>query len=112
MVKDSLAFIQSTNLITTITFHVTQVKVIMSKMYLQIECTTILVLNQLIHKVTPVIQIKPCEKWGSCHTEGFVFIANYQRNLDLTKGLYFDVYRSSAAEIYRIKYIVVDVDID
>ena len=61
------------------------------------------------------IQIKPCEKWGSCHTEhegGFVFIANYQRNLDLTKGLYLDMYRSSNSEIYRIEYITVNVDID
>ena len=61
------------------------------------------------------IQIKPCEKWGSCHTEheeGFVFIANYQRNLDLTKGLYLDVYRGSAGEVYRIEYVTVDVDMD
>ena len=61
------------------------------------------------------IQIKLCEKWGSCHTEhegGFVFIANYQRNLDLTKGLYLDVYRGSAGEIYRVEYITVDVDMD
>ena len=61
------------------------------------------------------IQIKPCEKWGSCHTEheeGFVFIANYQRTLDLTKGLYLDVYRHSSDEIYRIKYIAVDVNMD
>ena len=61
------------------------------------------------------IQIKPCEKWGSCHTEhegGFVFIVNYQRNLDLTKGLYLEVYRTHAGEIYRIKYITVNVDMD
>ena len=61
------------------------------------------------------IQIKPCEKWGSCHTEhdeGSVSIANYQRNLDLTKGLYFDLYRGNAGEIYRIEYITVDVNMD
>ncbi|XP_065892616.1 uncharacterized protein [Dysidea avara] len=61
------------------------------------------------------IQIKPCEKWGSCHTEhegGFVFIVNYQRNLDLTKGLYLEVYRTHAGEIYRIKYITVNVGMD
>ena len=61
------------------------------------------------------IQIKSCEKWGSCHTEhegGFVFIANYQRNLDLTKGLYLDVYRHGAGEVYRIEYITVDVNMD
>ncbi|XP_065892589.1 uncharacterized protein [Dysidea avara] len=61
------------------------------------------------------IQTKPCEKWGSCHTEhegGFVFIANYQRNLDLNKGLYLDVYRGSAGETYRIEYIAVAVESD
>ena len=58
------------------------------------------------------IQIKPGEKWGSCHTEhaeGFVFIKNYNRNLDLTKGLFLDMYRNNAPEIYRIEYITVDV---
>ena len=61
------------------------------------------------------IQTKPCEKWGSCHMEhdeGFVFIANYQHNLDLTKGMYLDIYRGSAAEIYHIEYITVDVNMD
>jgi len=61
------------------------------------------------------VQIKPCENWGSCHTEdegGFVFIANYQRDLDLTKGLFLDMYRHSPGETYRIKYITVDVDKD
>ena len=56
------------------------------------------------------IQIKPGEKWGSCHTEhaeGFVFIENYQHDLDLTKGLYLDIYRNSRGEIYRIEYITV-----
>ena len=59
------------------------------------------------------IQIKPCEKWGSCHTEhdeGFVFIETYERDLDLTKGLFLDVYRNHAAEVYRIEYITVDVE--
>ena len=41
-----------------------------------------------------------------------MFIANYQRNLDLTKGLYLDVYRSNAGEVYRIEYITVDVNMD
>jgi len=61
------------------------------------------------------IQIKPCENWGSCHTEdegGFVFIANYQRDLDLTKGLFLDMYRDSSPETYHIEYITVDVDKD
>jgi len=61
------------------------------------------------------IQLKPGEKWGSCHTEhdeGFVFITNYQRNLDLTKGLFLDTYRDDAPEIFRIEYITVDAMID
>ena len=61
------------------------------------------------------IQIKPCEKWGSCHTEhdeGYVFIANYQHSLDLTKWLYLDMYRNSPLETYRIEYIAVAVEID
>jgi len=61
------------------------------------------------------IQLKPGENWGSCHTEhaeGFVFIKNYRHNLDLTKGLFLDVYRNDAPEIYRIEYITVDVMID
>ena len=67
--------------------------------------------NQILHKgysSEVKIQTKPCDKWGSCHTEhegGFVFIANYQRNLDLTKGLYLDVYHSDVGEIYCIEYI-------
>ena len=61
------------------------------------------------------IQIKPCENWGTCHTEdynGFVFIANYHRDLDLTKGIFLDMYRHSASETYHIEYITVDVDKD
>ena len=61
------------------------------------------------------IQIKPGEKWGSCHTEhaeGFVFIENYQRELDLTKGLFLDIYRHGGGEIYRIEYITVDVQMN
>ena len=61
------------------------------------------------------IQIKPTEKWGSCHTEhdeGYTNIANYRRLLDLTKGLYLDMYRQGPLEKYRIKYIVVDINLD
>ena len=61
------------------------------------------------------MQIKPTEKWGSCHTEhdeGYVNIQEYQSSLDLTKALYFEVYRGGVAERYQIKYIVVDVDLD
>ena len=61
------------------------------------------------------IQIKPTEKWGSCHSEhdgGYVNIQDYQEFLDLTKALYFEVYHETANEMYCIKYIVVDVDMD
>ena len=61
------------------------------------------------------IQIKPCENWGSCHTEdegGFVFIANYQYNLDLAKGLFLNMERNDDAKSYHIIYITVDVDKD
>ena len=45
--------------------------------------------------------------------ETVTFIVNYQRNLDdITKGLYLEVYRTHAGEIYRIKYITVNVDMD
>ena len=47
------------------------------------------------------IQIKPNDQWGSCHTEhdeGHVHIATYQRKLDLSKGLYLQMYRSDINE--------------
>ena len=58
------------------------------------------------------IQIKPNDQWGSCHTEhdeGNVRISNYQRKLNLTKGLYFEMYRDNVAEKYRIEYIAAEV---
>ena len=61
------------------------------------------------------IQINSAEQWGSCHTEhdkGYVNILNYKTSLDLIKGLHFEVYRDNDPEWYRIKYIVVDVDLD
>ena len=36
----------------------------------------------------------------------------YQPSLDLSKALYFEVYYQNVPERYRIKYIVVDVDLD
>ena len=39
-------------------------------------------------------------------------IANYQRDLDLTKGLFLDMYRENDSETYHIEYITVDVDKD
>ena len=61
------------------------------------------------------IQLKPAEQWGSCHTEheeGFTNVGNYQRLLDPSRGLRFEIYHNNADEKYRIKYIVVDVDLD
>ena len=60
------------------------------------------------------VQIKPNSQWGSCHTEhdeGLVNIVNYQHKLDYIKGLYLQMYRDDdASEIYRIKYITVNID--
>ena len=61
------------------------------------------------------IQPKPAEQWGSCHTEhdgGYTNVGNYQHNLDPSRGLHLEIYRNHANEKYRIKYIVVDVDLD
>jgi len=62
------------------------------------------------------IQIKPSEKWGSCHTEhdeGYVNIQSYLSSLDSTKALYLEIFRGDdIGEKHSIKYIVVDVDLD
>ena len=62
------------------------------------------------------MQIKPNTQWGSCHTEhdeGTVNIVNYQRKLDITKGLYLQMYRGNdGTEKYHIKYIVADIHLD
>ena len=61
------------------------------------------------------IQLKPAEKWGSCHTEhdgGYTNAGYYQRLLDPSRGVNLLMYRGSTNEKYRIKYIVVHVDLD
>ena len=61
------------------------------------------------------LQFRPTEKWGSCHTEqneGYVNIASYKHQLDITKGLYLQMYHDDDVEKYRIKYIEVDVYVD
>ena len=61
------------------------------------------------------IQLRPAEQWGSCHTEhdgGYTNVGNYQRLLDPSKRLQLEMYRNDAYEKFRIKYIVVDVDLD
>ena len=81
---------------------------------------------QNIHRVNPTpfvasqhysseikIQIRTCEKWGACHTEhdeGYTNIANYQRDLDLSNGLYLEMYRQGKQEKYHIKYIKVGIE--
>ena len=58
------------------------------------------------------LRFRPTEQWGSCHTEhgeGYVNIADYQSKLDLTKGLYFQMYHEDDAEVYRVKYIEAEV---
>ena len=61
------------------------------------------------------MQIKPNDQWGSCHTghdEGHVRIETFQHRLDLTKGLYFEMYRHETPERYRIEYIAAEVYLD
>ena len=58
------------------------------------------------------IQMRPTEKWGFCHTrhdKGYTNIANY---LNITKGLYLEIYRNDAGGKYRIKYLIVDNELD
>ena len=61
------------------------------------------------------IQIKPNDHWGSCHTEhdeGHVKIGNYKRKLDMTKGLYLEMYRSDSGERYNLHYIATNIYMD
>ena len=60
-------------------------------------------------------QIKLNDRWGSCHTEhdeGHVNIVNYQRKLDISKGLYLQMYRADINEKYYIEYTVVEIHFD
>ena len=71
--------------------------------------------NSRLYSSEITMKIKPTDQWGSCHTEhdeGHVKIVNYQHKLDLTKGLYLEMYRHSASEKYRIEYIVINIDLD
>ena len=61
------------------------------------------------------IKIKPNDRWGSCHTEhdeGTVNIVNYQHALDITKGLYLQMYRNNINEKYHLKYIVASIHLN
>ena len=59
-----------------------------------------------------VITLKPNEQWGSCYTAhdgGFLNYMKYKTHLDLAKGIFFEVYKSSKGERVGIKYIEVTV---
>ena len=61
------------------------------------------------------IQLKPTEQWGSCHTEhdgGYNHAGGFRYLLDPSKGLHLEIYRDHAAEKYRIKYVVIDINMD
>ena len=58
------------------------------------------------------LQFKPSENWGSAFDNENTLVGNYQNKLDLTKGLYLELYRDHVAEKFHIKYIVVDVNMD
>ena len=61
------------------------------------------------------LQFRPAEQWGSCHTEhdgGYTNIATYQNLLDPSNGLFLEMYHNEADEIYRIKYIETNVELD
>ena len=72
-------------------------------------------LNSIVSSNEIKLQFRPVEKWGSCHTEqsgGSLNIATYRSSLDPSNGLYFEFYRNQAREVYHIRYIKVEVDLD
>ena len=79
------------------------------------ESSTGTKVNSRAYSSEITIQIKPNDQWGSCHTEhdeGYVNIVNYQRKLDMSKGLYLQMYWDGYNEKYHIEYIVVDIHFD
>ena len=58
------------------------------------------------------MQFKPSENWGSAYDNSYTTIGYYQNTLDLTKGLYLEMYRDHIHEKYHIRYITVDVSLD
>ena len=55
------------------------------------------------------MQFKPSENWGSAYDNNDTAIGNYKNKLDLTKGLYLELYRDEVPEKYHIRYITVDI---
>ena len=58
------------------------------------------------------MQFKPSDNWGSAYDNAYTTIGNYQNSLDLTKGLYLEMYRDHVPEKYHIRYITVDMSLD
>ena len=55
------------------------------------------------------MQFKPSENWGSAYDDNYVAIGNYNNTLNLTNGLFLELYRDEVKEKYHIRYITVDV---
>ena len=51
------------------------------------------------------LQFKPTENWGSAYDNENTLVENYQNTLDMTKGLYLELYRDHDYEKYHIRYI-------
>ena len=58
------------------------------------------------------LQFKPTENWKSAYDNENTLVEKHQNTLDLTKGLYLELYRNHVAEKLHIRYIVVDVKLD
>merc|ERR1711951_72131 len=59
-----------------------------------------------------VITLKPTEQWGSCYTThdgGFLNYMNFNSHLDLSKGIFFEVYKTDKSERVGIKFLEVSV---
>ena len=72
-------------------------------------------ISSTLYSTERIIRIRPAEKLGRCHTyhnAGYSNTAIYAHSLDLSKGLYLQVYHQQGKEKYRINYIEVDVDLD
>ena len=68
--------------------------------------------NDSIYFSQFVITLKLNERWGSCYTAhdgGFVKTADYNKRLQLSKGLALEVYRDEKEENVGIKFIEVTV---
>ena len=58
------------------------------------------------------LQFKPAENWKSAYDNENTSVEKHQNTLDLTKGLYLELYRNHATEKLHIRYIVVDIKLD